>query len=648
MLRNNIICVLSILLFSGLTHANPTPEEIFGNLPAMRAFSISPDGEHYAYIQRANGNDYFIIYRSETGELIASVAADSFKARSTYFATNHHVVLKGSQTSKVFGYRGRFENTGALVFNITTGKVKLLLKGTEDLHQAQGGLGKIVGLNRSAAKVYMPAYHDSNRNPAYNLYRVNLDTGRGKLHARGNSSTRDWFVDKQGRILAREEYDNEEQEHRILSKVSGKWQAIYSKKVPFPDISVAAISADSQSLLFIGDTENNHAVYAINLETGKISEPLYAKADKDVDHLVTDINRHLVAVAYGGFKLAYDFVDEELDTLFENLGEYYSLNSVSYRSSTENNKKIVLKVSGNDAPGSYILFDTEKRKLSKLASEYDISSIGQLKPIRYKARDGLSIPAIVTFPTGDAGQKNLPLIALPHGGPESHDGISFDWLAQYFAAKGYLVLQPNFRGSDGFGDQFLQAGRGRWGREMQDDISDGIKLLVEAGHADPERVCIIGASYGGYSALAGGAFSPELYRCIVSINGVSDIPMMMRDNRYRYKGDHWVVSYWETVLGGKEKDLLKEISPINFANNFNAPVLLIHGEDDTVVPISQSQQMFKALDKEGKKVSMVKLEDEDHWLSVSSSRLKTLKAMNQFLIKYNPAHLSDQVKVSNN
>lgn len=173
---------------------------------------------------------------------------------------------------------------------------------------------------------------------------------------------------------------------------------------------------------------------------------------------------------------------------------------------------------------------------------------------------------------------------------------------------------------------------------MQDDVSDGVKALIKFGYADPDRVCIVGSSYGGYSALAGGAFSPELYRCVVAVNGVSDLPRMLGDEKRRHGSNHWVVSYWTKVIGDSKHELekLKQLSPANFAAQFQAPVLLIHSKDDTVVPIRQSRIMKRALKKAGKPVELISLKGEDHWLSVSASRRAMLKAIDRFLDVHNP------------
>ena len=211
-------------------------------------------------------------------------------------------------------------------------------------------------------------------------------------------------------------------------------------------------------------------------------------------------------------------------------------------------------------------------------------------------------------------------------------------MSQYFANRGYLVLQPNFRGSTGFGRECQDAGRGEWGGKMQDDITDGINALVTAGYIDPDRICIAGASYGGYAALAGATFTPDLYQCVVAIAPVSDLNLMLSDEKRERGNNHWVVSYWEGVMaeGEARKAKLRAISPYHFADRVSAPVLLLHGDDDTIVPISQSNRMKSALERADKDVTLIKLKGEDHWLSVADTRLQTLQAMDAFISEHLP------------
>ena len=230
----------------------------------------------------------------------------------------------------------------------------------------------------------------------------------------------------------------------------------------------------------------------------------------------------------------------------------------------------------------------------------------------------------------------MPLVVLPHGGPASRDLPNFDWWAQAIASRGYAVLQVNFRGSDGFGSEFERAGYGEWGRKMQTDLSDGVRYLAAQGTIDPKRVCITGASYGGYAAMAGPTLDRGVYRCAVAVAGVSDLGRMIAHASYAQGRSAF--RYWKRFMGAESASdpKLDEISPAKLAARSDAPILLIHGVDDTVVPYEQSQIMADALRKAGKPVAFVTMKGEDHWLSKGATRLEMLTATVAFLEMHNP------------
>lgn len=615
----------------------------YGQLPEYRSLAISPDGKHYALIQRQGNQDFFVIMNAQTLELTGGFNADKYKARGIHFVSNEHVVLESSKHTRMMQVKGSWESSSAFVYNLKTKKIKVLLSNSKGLFPAQEGLGLIVGFNKNSRELYMPAYAGRfGVTPKYHLYRVSLKNGRGKVHAKGNSSTIQWFVDGTGKVLAREDYNPSTQNHEIYSNVSGNWQTIYSYKTPIPEFTPQALSDDGSRLLLLSGDGNNLAVFSMSLKDGDIQGPLYVREGTDVGDLETDINQTLIAVKYSGFTPSYEFNNAEDNESYSILADHFSYSSVNVHGKTADNNKWLISVSGNEGAGAYKLFDRAQTKLYNLVSEYPaVRSIGELKAVNLSARDGMKIPSIITLPTDPSKRTNLPLIALPHGGPATHDSLRFDWLAQYLAAKGYAVLQPNFRGSTGFGFALHDRGAGEWGQKMQDDVSDGVAALVQAGYVDPERVCIMGASYGGYSALAGAAFTPDLYRCVISIAGVSDLPQMLRSAKAKHGRNHWVVSYWENIIGDpkSQREKLTAISPINFANSVQAPVLLIHGKDDTVVPIRQSTAMYKALKKADKPVEFVTLKGEDHWLSRTETRLALLKEVDKFLDQHNPAEI---------
>ena len=285
----------------------------------------------------------------------------------------------------------------------------------------------------------------------------------------------------------------------------------------------------------------------------------------------------------------------------------------------------------------YELIDLVKPGATSIGKVYaGIDSPLEVRRITYTAADGLEIPAYLTLPRGREPHK-LPLIVVPHGGPQARDDILFDFWSQALAEQGYAVLRPNYRGST-VTEQFLEAGYGQWGRKMQTDLSDGVRYLSKEGIVDAARVCIVGASYGGYAALAGVTLEPGVYRCAISVAGLSDLGQMLRweggggvDTRYltRYWGRYWGVS-------GSADPLLNGLSPVKHVDVVNVPVLLIHGRDDTVVPYEQSQMMFDTLKGAKKDVQLVPLKKEDHWLSRGETRLQMLEASVTFSARTPP------------
>ncbi|MDP6198236.1 MAG: prolyl oligopeptidase family serine peptidase [Porticoccaceae bacterium] len=634
-------CLSVVVSATEMTMAQPDIEH-YGLLPQYRSVSISPDGKHIALIQRKGTQDFFVVRDAKTLRMVGGFNADKYNARHIFFASNNHVILLNSKHKRMAQIRGSFEQANAFVYNLTSQKIKVLLAQTKGLYPAQS-LTNIVGLNAATNELYMAAY-TGNIYTSFrmDLYRVSLETGRGKVYARGNRNTIDWFVDKRGQVLAREDFDNRESKHQVFSKTSGEWQLIFEKQTSVPETSFQAVSHNGSRLLFEDGLANHTAIFSIELSNGDIQGPIYQREETDISNVITDINRQLVAVKYSGFVPVYDFLEVEDNKIFDLLTSSFSDNSVHYLSHTSDHTQWLILVSGNDGAGAYKIYDRRNNKLLNLMSQYPaVEAIGEIRAVNIKARDGVKIPSILTLPTDTSKRKNLPLIALPHGGPEYHDSLQFHWLAQYLAAKGYMVLQPNFRGSNGFGFALRDSGYGEWGKKMQDDVSDAVAALVKAGYVDPDRVCIMGASYGGYSALAGGAFTPDLYRCVIAVAAVSDLPLMLKTEKYLKGGNHWVISYWENSMGASDIKNLRLISPINAAEKFQAPVLLVHGKHDTVVPIKQSNLMYKALKKAKKDVEFIKLKGEDHWLSDSTTRLQLLDAVNIFLDKHNPARLPE-------
>jgi dipeptidyl aminopeptidase/acylaminoacyl peptidase len=342
-------------------------------------------------------------------------------------------------------------------------------------------------------------------------------------------------------------------------------------------------------------------------------------------------------VALVGDEKRYQFFDPQDQKVWSAISAAYPGSSVTLQSVSDDRRKFVVRVdSPTDGP-AFSLVDLNTGKAKWIGDEYlglKPADVAPARSISFKARDDLDLTGYLTLPQG-RDQKKLPLVVLPHGGPAVRDEPGFDWWSQALASRGYAVLRVNYRGSTGFGWDFQSQGFGQWGRRMQTDLSDGVRYLASQGVIDSARVCIVGASYGGYAALAGAMLDPGVYRCAASVSGPADLRRMIDWENGR-QGRQGIASerYWLRYMGAYES--LGDISPAEHADKITIPILLIHGKDDTVVPFEQSEMMADALRKAGKPVEFVALKGEDHWLSRGDTRLQMLQAVTAFLEKNNP------------
>jgi dipeptidyl aminopeptidase/acylaminoacyl peptidase len=450
---------------------------------------------------------------------------------------------------------------------------------------------------------------------------------------------RDWVVDEHGAPHYRVEYTDKYDDFTIRRRAGDTWETFVALKLDVPEVDVHGL--DARGGLVIGARPldvGRYGLYGVSAD-GRLGPAVYAHDTRDVTDVRFDpyTNRVVGAGVEGEVPVWFD---EGLARQQAALEEAFPDEAPQIVNWSQDRSRFLVRSQPNDGPRAFYLYDAKALTANQIASTYptlESATLAPRLPYAYKARDGVEIPGYLTRPLGIDGP--APLVVLPHGGPALRDGDGFDWLAHFLASRGYAVLQPNFRGSDGYGRAWEEAGHGGWGTGvMQNDLTDGVAAVVAAGIADPQRVCIVGASYGGYAALAGAAFTPELYRCAAAFGGVSDLRDMLVLQRGRRDGRSAMVTYWEESVGvedtGLSRDKLAAISPLQHADRVQAAVLLIHGRDDSVVPIGQSRAMERALRAAGKTVQLVELEGEDHWLSIASTRLELLKAVDAFLAEH--------------
>lgn len=629
-------------MFGATAYGDPAPQppiEAYGERAAIRSVSMSPSGEQLAFIRRIDGKEMLFVY-SEEGGVQPKGDVTNLKGNWVWFPTEDHIIIRAYKTAGIAGYWGTVDTSAAFSFNLKTNKVQQLLTRTPELHPAQSGLGRIEGRLSGGNEVLMPAWTGgggTNVNAA--LFKVDLDGTRGRIFKQGTRHTLDWLVGADGTLIAREDMHNKGNVYSIYSEVGGKERRIFMEvDTERPPYHVIGVKSD-RSALILGVTDEKRSEEYVEMDFQGAVRPIsIGESGKRIGIFFLSRNREILGVEYSGMRPSYYLFDEQANSALNTVVESFPYASVDIVDRSDDWSKILLNLFNNDSPGQYVILDTETGELTGLMTSrpaIPAAAIGEVLSIEYPARDGLKIPALLTWPAGttDADRTNLPTIIMPHGGPRSYDQVGFDWLAQYFANRGYLVLQPNFRGSSGFTDEFMLAGNGEWGGKMQDDVSDGLKALVDSGYADPERTCIIGWSYGGYAALAGGAFTPDLYKCVVAVAPVTDLQRLMREEKDYYGSTHFIFDYWKEMIGDPKTDRtkLEATSPINFADAFTAPVLLIHAKDDRVVDYLHSKRMERALSRAGKDVELQIIRGDGHSLVDSENRLEALQMISDFV-----------------
>lgn len=476
------------------------------------------------------------------------------------------------------------------------------------------------------------------QNYQYGLYRIDANSSSVRRLSTIGQDTGSVLVGADDTVVARIEVDEVNNSWRIIE--TGSSRAILEGVSEIGDWpSVAGLMPDGRwafvGLLNDGDRE---VLYAFNPADSQY-EVLGANDRFDVSSGINDPWTGRVV----GYRWVEDFprqrfFDADLQAIYDRVsaaagGGYLTIVSWSRDKST-----ILLSGEVGADAGAYYVYtpaNNQFRVARRANPELQgAPAIGRRTAITYRAADGTRIPAYLTLPA--TGDRNLPLVLMPHGGPHVRDSFTFDGWAAYLASRGFAVLQPNYRGSTGYGMAYFNAGRGNWGDGvMQTDINDGVDALVRSGIVDANRVCIAGASYGGYAALVGATMTPERFRCVVAIAGVSDLPRMLdRFAQASMGGSNSSTSdWWRLSIGDRrgDREHLQQISPANLAANVRAPMLLMHGSIDPIVPVDQSRLMRDRMQAAGKPVTYIEFENEYHSFAQLENRARMLREMGDFI-----------------
>lgn len=638
------------LVMGGAAQAAPPPASAFGRIPAVVQAAISPNGERVALLGGAADQRFVSIATLDQSGLPMLQLGD-VEAVGLRWAGDEFLIAQVAYWEKTgprLAYRLERSLTltpeakaSAQLFGHDPASAWLVEQTVVGVTQALPARVMAVGLTESSGA-------SSNMNTKLQrkgvdspyvagLFSLDPATGRGKLIERGDYDTESWDVDPDGSPRVRLEVDELTHRFAVSGRARGKsgWSLIWQ-------------GSDFESRRsYFGYSAVDEGVY-LGLDNQLVLKRLSDGATSVVAEGFGNVTPNLIwdkhrATAVGVRteieKPAVKWLDAEIGAVDATLAKVFNDKAVSLQGWSADRTRFVVRVSGPAAAGAWYLFDSVRKEVSPLGDEYPElagQTLGTTRWTTYKARDGMEIPAYVTTPPGFAQGTKAPLVVLPHGGPASRDTYDFNYMAQFLATRGYVVLQPQFRGSWGFGAAFEKAGVGEWGDKMQTDLLDGVAALAADGAIDPGNVCIVGTSFGGYAALAGVSLHPANYRCAVSIAGIGDLGQLLVEEGRLYGREAAGLGELKNVLGGASPEKIVATSPARQAANVRAPVLLIHGTEDTIVSPDQSRTMAAALKSAGKPYELLLLDGENHYLTRSATRTQVLEATEAFLAKHLP------------
>ena len=616
--------------------AQAAPLEAYGRLPSIEDVTLSPDGLKMAVIW-TNGEERRVVIRDLVDGGTGVISVGPAKIRALQWAGSDHLLISKSTTASIaFVIAPRQEYVLTFDYNLKAGTLRPLMKDVDHSLNVVLGLPIVREVDGKPMVLLEGVYFPGSRGQ-HAVFQANLETDKTKLLHEGFPNTSDWLIGPNGEPLAETEFDDLRGRWKLKVRQGAAWREVRVLEAYYDRPRLVGFGRDGKSILLAENQGDNLLLREIDPANPTWTEPFRSKGESEPIH---DRTRHNLIgfVGVRGDEEVYEFLDPADAAAWGKIQRAYKGSRVSLESWSDDRNRAVVKVDSPTAGPSYAFIDFKRRRADPIGALYEKlepADISPVRPVRFKAGDGLELSGYLTLPRGREA-KGLPLVVLAHGGPASRDDPGFDWWAQALASRGYGVLQVNFRGSDGFGAAFLQAGFGQWGRKMQTDLSDGVADLARQGIIDPKRVCIVGASYGGYAALAGAAFDPGVYRCAASVAGPADLRRFVIWSKLNRGAS--AQRYWNRFMGAEDpKDpVLLTISPALNVGKIAVPILLVHGKDDTVVPLEQSQIMAKALQAAGKPVELVVMAGEDHWLSRGATRLQMLTSVVAFLEKHNP------------
>ncbi|MDO1559596.1 S9 family peptidase [Brevundimonas sp. 2R-24] len=659
--------VVAVLAFGAAPPAlarTPVPIDTLTDVPVLTSATLSPSGRYVAYLRRQGAAHFLAVKDLQTGQergLISARATQVFGGTSIRWigwkdgdrllaSVQMLELTRDGPTvqDNVTGYRA---SVATFAMN-PDGSERVELRGTQSRSRFPG---EVIDFLPNDPDHVLVVVRDAADNA--DVVRLNIRTGQGTPVLDGDRSVLGYVTDRHGQVIARYVRGALSSRERYLEArlPEGGWQRVadvsFDSMSGGAEMEIIGPAPESGQVYVVVPPEHANsgldvqAVHIYDFRTRTLGAPVWRHERYDAASAVINPRTgELEAGCYVADVFRCEYLDPARQALRAAVeGVFEGRSSVRVQDRSADGQAWLLHVSGSDDPGGYYLFDTQARSMTDLGPIYaDLVDVG-LRPaerVDYTAADGTQLHGYLTLPAPRADGSAPPLVVLPHGGPAVRDSMDYSPWVQFLATRGYAVFQPNFRGSKGFGAAFEHAGDRQWGRLMQSDVEDGVQSLINAGRVDGGRMCMMGASYGGYVALWAGASTGDRYRCIISIAGVSDQRAIMRWERSTAGAESRRYRYWLRNQGHPETDAeyLDETSPIRRVADFQAPVLMFHGDQDPIVPFEQSRDMDAALRGARKNVRLIKFENEGHSGWYTANERTMLREVEAFLNQHLPAN----------
>ena len=609
---------LQKLIDAGTTTSKYSVEDFF-KTPDKSSYQLSPDGRFFSYMgpyeRRRN------IFIQKIGEDKAvRITTETDRDISGYFWANNDrlIFIKDSGGDENFSLFG-VDKDGKNAKDLTPFE-KVRIEIIDDLEDVEDEM--IIGMNKNNPMLFDP-------------YRININTGEVKQLAKNENPAEPistWMTDHDGKL-------------RIAIKVKdGINQTVMYRAAEtdeFKEVLTTSFRETMNPVFF--DFDNGSVVYAasnlgrdksvivkFDMETGKeVGDPIFGSDEVDVENIFYSEKRKVpTGITYTTWKRQYHFLDKERERTQQILEEKLPNQEVIVTGMNKDEDKMMIRTYSDRSLGAYYFYDAKTEKLEKITDVspwIDPEDMAEMKPVKYKTRDGIEINGYLTLPKGKEA-KNLPVVVNPHGGPWARDAWTYNPEIQLLASRGYAVFQMNFRGSVGYGRKFWEMSFKEWGQKMQDDITDGAKWLVEEGIADEKRIAIYGGSYGGYATLAGITKTPDLYACAIDYVGVSNLFTFMET----------IPPYWKPYLemlyemvGHPEKDkaAMEANSPAFQVDKIKCPLFVVQGANDPRVNIDEADQIVRSLRARKIDVPYMVKYNEGHGFHNEENQFEFYKAM---------------------